>query len=55
MATAKPTGGEMEKLLNDYLTIPKVGDVVKGLIISTEKNEVIIDIPGYRPGVVRGR
>lgn len=35
--------------------IPKVGDVVKGAIISFAKNEVRIDIPGYKTGVVRGR
>lgn len=47
----------MEALLNDktFLNIPKVGDVVKGRVISTAKNEVRIDIEGYRTGLVRGR
>lgn len=44
-------------LLEDkqYLNIPKQGDVVKGTVISVSKNEVRIDISGYRTGVVRGR
>lgn len=35
--------------------IPKIGDVVKGVVIAFAKNEVRIDIPGYKTGVVRGR
>lgn len=51
------TAGAMEVLLADktFLNIPKVGDVIKGKIISVSKNEVRIDIAGYRTGVVRGR
>ncbi len=47
----------MKKLLNEkeFLNIPKVGDVVKGMVISASKNEVKLDIPGYNVGVVRGR
>lgn len=36
------------------LKIPKDGDVVKGRIIYMGKNEVHIDIPGFRTGIVRG-
>ncbi len=43
------------ELLDANLTIPKIGDVVKGHIIATAKNAVYVDIDGYRPGVVRGR
>jgi small subunit ribosomal protein S1 len=48
---------ELETLLADktYLNIPKVGDVVKGRIISVVKNEIRVDIDGYRTGVARGR
>jgi len=55
-ADKKPMSA-MEALLNDktFLNIPKVGDVVKGKVISTAKNEVRIDIEGYRTGLVRGR
>lgn len=38
-----------------FLDIPKMGDVVKGTVISVGKNEVRVDIAGYRTGVVRGR
>lgn len=46
----------LSSLLEDkvYLQIPKDGDVVKGKIISNEKNEVRIAIDNYRTGVVRG-
>ena len=37
-----------------YLNVPKVGDIVKGVIVAISKNEVKIDIPGFRTGVVRG-
>ncbi len=47
---------ELKELLKDktYLQIPKAGDLVKGTILSITKNEVKIDLPGYRVGVVRG-
>ena len=46
----------LESLLEDnsYLKVPKVGDIVKGTVISVARNEVKIDIPGFRSGVVRG-
>jgi small subunit ribosomal protein S1 len=37
-----------------FLNIPKIGDIIKGNIVSISKNEVKIDIPGFRTGVVRG-
>lgn len=51
------TANAMEALLTDktYLNIPKSGDVVKGTIVSISKNEVRVDIAGYRTGVARGR
>ncbi len=39
----------------DFLKIPKVGDVVKGTIISVSRNEIRMDIDGYKTGVIRGR
>lgn len=47
---------DLKELLKDktYLQIPKAGDLVKGVILSIAKNEVKIDLPGYRVGVVRG-
>ncbi|MFH2062839.1 MAG: S1 RNA-binding domain-containing protein [bacterium] len=38
-----------------FLNIPKAGDVVKGTVIAVGKNEVRIEIDGFRTGVVRGR
>lgn len=50
--------GESEffRLLQDgsFLKIPKVGDIVKGSVVYASKNEIRIDIPGYKAGVVRG-
>jgi small subunit ribosomal protein S1 len=56
-ADKKTATNELETLLADktFLNIPKVGDVIKGKIISIVKNEVRIEIEGYRTGVVRGR
>ncbi len=54
MATAMQ---DLKSLLENkaFLCIPKVGDVVKGAVISVSKNEVRIDVEGYRTGVVRGQ
>ncbi len=50
-------GPDLKTLLADktYLNIPKVGDVVKGKVIDIGKNEVRVEIDGYRTGVVRGK
>jgi ribosomal protein S1 len=47
----------MEALLANaaFLKIPKVGDVVKGKVLSVAKNEVYLDVEGFKTGVVRGR
>ena len=37
------------------MPVPKVSDVVKGRVISVERNEIHIDIQGLTTGVVRGR
>ena len=51
------SGSQLASLMKDdeYFFIPEVGDVVKGTIISVQKNEVKIDIDGVSTGVVRGR
>jgi ribosomal protein S1 len=55
--TKKLEEGSFEKLLADqqFLKIPKIGDVVKGKVLSISKNEVSLDITGFRTGVIRGR
>ncbi len=47
---------EMQKLLDEHteITLPAVGDIVEGLVISALNNEVHIDIKGIATGVVRG-
>lgn len=37
-----------------YLNIPKIGDVVRGTVLSVNKAEVHLDITGYTSGVIRG-
>jgi small subunit ribosomal protein S1 len=53
----KDIGAEFKKLLADdsYLKIPKVGDIVKGHVLSASKKEVRLDIEGFTTGIVRGR
>jgi small subunit ribosomal protein S1 len=53
----KDVGAEFKKLLADdsYLKIPKVGDIVKGQVLSASKKEVRLDIEGFTTGVIRGR
>ncbi len=57
MSETKTSKLDLKALLEDksWLNIPKVGDVIKGIIISLSKNEIRIDIEGYKTGVVRGR
>lgn len=47
---------EFQRLLAEagLLNIPKAGDVLRGKILAAEKHRVLIDIPGYRIGIVRG-
>jgi small subunit ribosomal protein S1 len=48
---------EFGKLLAEggYLKIPKVGDIVRGKVLSTSRREVRLDIEGMAAGVIRGR
>ncbi len=50
------TDAKLIGLINDHLsTLPKIGDIVKGTIISASKSEILIDIPGFTTGIVRGK
>jgi len=54
----KQNNSEFAKLINSdssYLKLPKVGDVIKGKVISASKAEVRLDIDGIKTGIVRGR
>jgi len=57
MSNTKTATVDLKTLLadKDWLKIPKVADVVKGKVISIAKNEIRVDIEGYKTGVVRGR
>lgn len=48
---------KLEELLEDgnFFNVPKVGDTIKGKILSTKGREIRIDILGLTTGVVRGR
>lgn len=56
-STKPVSSGVMEKLLEDknQPTLPKVGDLIKGKVISVSKSAVYLDISGIATGVVRGR
>lgn len=38
-----------------YLSIPKIGDVIRGSVISASRREVRLDVNGIKTGVIRGR
>ncbi len=47
---------EFKKLLEKNLAkLPKVGETIKGTVISVSKREIHIDIDGITTGIVRGR
>lgn len=43
-----------ELLEQDKVRVPQVGDIVRGIVISTSRSEVKVDIDGVMTGVVRG-
>jgi small subunit ribosomal protein S1 len=51
------TVSTMEELLKDKnaVTMPKVGDLTEGKVISLSKNEVYLDLDGLTTGIIRGR
>lgn len=48
---------QLDELLQDdgLFVVPKVGDTIKGRVLSTKGREIRIDIMGLTTGVVRGR
>ncbi len=47
---------DFQRLLDEEnIKIPQVGDITKGVVLSSSKAEVRLDIDGIRTGVVRGR
>lgn len=48
---------QLKQLLSDnkaYVAVPKEGENVKGTVISISPREVLIDLQGYKTGMVRG-
>ncbi|NBS69304.1 S1 RNA-binding domain-containing protein [bacterium] len=54
---AKTAVNELEKLMgqDEFLPVPKKGEIVKGKVLSTTGRQITIDIAGLMVGVVRGR
>jgi small subunit ribosomal protein S1 len=52
--TATKTGVFAKLLDEQFGTVPKVGDTLKGTVLSVGRNEVRIDVEGLRTGVIRG-
>jgi small subunit ribosomal protein S1 len=51
----EPVAGSFAALLKDFFAkVPKVGDLVKGKVISVDNGAVRIDINGLTTGVIRG-
>lgn len=52
----KTKGLDFKSLFQDQaMEVPKVGDVIKGKVISVERGQITIDIDGMTTGVVRGQ
>ncbi|OGY93962.1 MAG: hypothetical protein A2406_03610 [Candidatus Komeilibacteria bacterium RIFOXYC1_FULL_37_11] len=47
----------MDELLKDEkaFSVPKLGDLVTGTVISVSKNEIYLDLAGITTGIIRGR
>jgi small subunit ribosomal protein S1 len=56
LQTPNQTDTDFASLLEDkqYVTVPKVGDVVSGRVVSASKNEVHLDL-GFATGIIRGK
>ena len=56
-ASANGKASQFQKILaeGDFITIPKVGQLVKGTIIDISRSEIRLDIDGLTTGIVRGR
>lgn len=54
--TAVITDTALNKLINEHISnLPKIGDIVKGQVISASRKEILIDISGFTTGIIRGR
>ena len=53
----KDQTSQFRKMLaeGDFVKIPKVGDIIKGVIIDISRSEIRLDVAGLTTGIVRGR
>jgi len=54
MSTEQQTNYFADLLEKEGVSIPQVGDIVKGVVVTASKSEVVLDIEGVLMGVVRG-
>lgn len=55
VSAASNENSEFKKLLDEYnYKVPKVGDIIKGKVITASKSEVRLDIDGIMTGLIRG-
>lgn len=47
---------ELKKLLStkDYVKVPKEGDTIRGTVIAVSPREILVDLDGYKTGIIRG-
>ncbi|NUM25853.1 MAG: S1 RNA-binding domain-containing protein [Candidatus Buchananbacteria bacterium] len=55
--TVKDQSSQFRKMLaeGDFIKIPKIGDIIKGVVIDISRSEIRLDIDGLTTGIVRGR
>ena len=53
----KDQTSQFKKMLaeGDFIKIPKIGEIVKGVVIDISRSEIRLDIDGLTTGIVRGR
>jgi ribosomal protein S1 len=54
MSTEQQANSFADLLEKEGVSIPQVGDIVKGVVVTASKSEVVLDIEGVLMGVVRG-
>lgn len=56
LQTPNRTDADFASLLEDkqFVTVPKIGEVVSGRVVSASKNEVHVDL-GFATGIIRGK
>ena len=52
-----PATSQFQEMLaeGNFIHVPKIGDLVKGTVVSISRNEIHVDIDGLMTGVIRGR